>query len=216
MTTGDISKKWYQQLLNGLDANGRHYTPQQMAELFETPGVNDVWARIDKVFTPGLYAYLTNPETIRRTPTEHGDVWQDIHRALLANSLADGWEPRHRIQFVHSTGDTVVPFANYLSFRDAHPAGEGEIYRVDESLSPSDHSSAGTSFFAQLTVMGSYAKYFKWLDEPLDVDGIRIPEMSIADERNDSWYTLDGRRLDSRPSRKGLYIHRGRKVAIGH
>jgi len=28
------------------------------------------------------------------------------------------------------------------------------------------------------------------------------------------WYSLDGRRLDGHPSRKGIYIHDGRKVVI--
>ena len=30
----------------------------------------------------------------------------------------------------------------------------------------------------------------------------------------DSWYTLDGRKLDGKPTTKGLYIHSGRKVVI--
>ena len=31
---------------------------------------------------------------------------------------------------------------------------------------------------------------------------------------NDEWFTLDGRRLDSKPKVKGLYINNGRKVLI--
>ena len=31
---------------------------------------------------------------------------------------------------------------------------------------------------------------------------------------NDNWYTIDGRKLDGLPTRKGLYIRNGRKVAI--
>jgi hypothetical protein len=31
---------------------------------------------------------------------------------------------------------------------------------------------------------------------------------------NDAWYTLDGRQLRARPAKKGLYIHRGRKVVV--
>ena len=31
---------------------------------------------------------------------------------------------------------------------------------------------------------------------------------------SDAWYSLDGRRLSSKPAKKGLYIHNGRKVAI--
>ncbi len=31
---------------------------------------------------------------------------------------------------------------------------------------------------------------------------------------NNHWYTLDGVRLDGKPTQKGLYIHGGRKVVI--
>ena len=31
---------------------------------------------------------------------------------------------------------------------------------------------------------------------------------------NDVWYTLDGRKLNGKPTKKGLYIHNGRKVVI--
>ena len=31
---------------------------------------------------------------------------------------------------------------------------------------------------------------------------------------NDNWYTLDGRKLDGKPTKNGLYIHGGRKVVI--
>ena len=36
----------------------------------------------------------------------------------------------------------------------------------------------------------------------------------INDNGADAWYTLDGRKLDSKPTRKGLYIYGGRKVVI--
>ena len=31
---------------------------------------------------------------------------------------------------------------------------------------------------------------------------------------NDVWYTLDGRKLQGKPTKKGLYLHNGRKVVI--
>ena len=40
------------------------------------------------------------------------------------------------------------------------------------------------------------------------------PNPSPAWEGSAAWYTLDGVRLDAQPTRKGLYIHGGRKVAI--
>ena len=43
-----------------------------------------------------------------------------------------------------------------------------------------------------------------------------IPEMSSEQGAitHGDWYTLDGRKLDCKPTKKGLYIHRGRKVVI--
>ena len=37
--------------------------------------------------------------------------------------------------------------------------------------------------------------------------------ISIHNEAG-AWYTLDGRKLQAQPTRKGLYIHRGKKVVI--
>jgi len=31
---------------------------------------------------------------------------------------------------------------------------------------------------------------------------------------NDVWYTLDGRKLDGMPTKKGIYINGGRKVVV--
>ena len=31
---------------------------------------------------------------------------------------------------------------------------------------------------------------------------------------NDVWYTLDGRRINGKPSEKGIYINNGKKIAI--
>ena len=36
----------------------------------------------------------------------------------------------------------------------------------------------------------------------------------IIDNEAGAWYTLDGRKLDGKPTRKGLYLLNGRKVVI--
>ena len=194
-STGDISKKWYQQLQNGLDANGRHYTPAQMAELFYSPSTNNVWGKLDKIFTSGY--------------TDYSGKWADLYQAMVDNGVASGWEPKHRIQFVHSRGDTVVPFSNYLAFRDAHADGEDVWFRLDDSLTPQDHTQAGTSFYMALLATGSYGEYFQWLDAS-QATGVQM----AVESREDVWYDLAGRRLSSRPTTKGIYVFRGKKVAI--
>lgn len=213
-STDDISKKWYLQLQDGLNAGPRHYTPEQMQELFYSPKSNTVWARLDKLFTPALYEYLTDEDNFSTIPSQKGDICQDIHRAMAENNVAAGWEPRHRIQFVHSRGDMVVPYANYLSFRDAHPFDEDIMYRMDDSLTPSDHVAVGTTFVLKITT-GGYPHFFKWLDEPYeatDISPVLTPE---SRNHNDGIYDLSGRRIksgDGIPA--GLYISNGKKVII--
>ena len=36
----------------------------------------------------------------------------------------------------------------------------------------------------------------------------------VKEVKDNTWYTLDGRKLDEKPTKKGLYIHEGRKVVI--
>ena len=210
----DIHEKWYDQLQEGLDAGDRHYTKEQMAELFESPKKDRVWAHLDKLFSTGFYEYLTDASNFDAVPTEKGNAYKDLHRALADNSVAAGWEPKHRIQFVHSKGDMVVPYGNFLSFRDAHPNGEDTLYRIDDSITD-DHIDTGTAFYLCLTTTGDYGKYFQWLDEDGQTTGIiDVTHRMAGGTGNDAWYAIDGRKLSGRPTQKGIYIYKGRKQVI--
>lgn len=199
LSTGDMGKKWYQQLQEGLDANGRHYTPEQMAELFYSPSMNTVWGRLDKLFTPGFADYTGQ--------------WVDLYQAMADNGVASGWQPQHRIQFVHARGDMVVPFGNYLAFRDAHQEDEGELFRIDDSITSTDHSNVGMQFFISLAA-GLYGDYFQWLDESPTTTDIEKVFRQRGNDEETIWYSLDGRRLNGRPTTKGIYVFRGKKIAI--
>ena len=47
-----------------------------------------------------------------------------------------------------------------------------------------------------------------------DATGIETIETDEADDSNAIWYSLDGRRLDSKPTKKGVYIRSGKKIVI--
>ena len=36
----------------------------------------------------------------------------------------------------------------------------------------------------------------------------------VREDSDDSWYTINGVKLDGKPSTKGVYIHKGRKLII--
>ena len=52
----------------------------------------------------------------------------------------------------------------------------------------------------------------EWGEGTITDVGITSPVMS--QDNDPYWYTLDGRRLEARPSTPGLYIHRKKKVVV--
>ena len=97
-TTSEISSLWYDQLQEGVDAGDRHYTPEQMAEMFDSPSEGKVWGKMDKMFNSAVYEYLTDVSNYDAVPEVAANASQALHRALVANSVATGWEPQHRMQ----------------------------------------------------------------------------------------------------------------------
>lgn len=213
-TTSEMSKKWYDQLMNGLDVEDRHYSPEQMAELFSTPKEDKVSGHLDKMFIPATFDYLNDADKMAVVPSKVTNAQEALHRALADNSVVTGWEPKHHIQFYHSRGDMVVPFGNYLAFRDAHPEGENSMYRVDDTFTDVDHASAATVFFLEL-LAETFAPNFLWISETGGATGIEslTPTPSPRGEGS-YWYTLDGRKLQGKPTQKGIYIYNGIKKVI--
>ena len=211
--TNEMSKMWYDQLMSGLDVGDRHYSPEQMAEMFSTPKEDKVWGHLNKMFTTNTFDYLNNADNMSVAPAEAANAQQALHRALADNSVATGWEPKHRIQFYHSRADMVVPFGNYLAFRDAHPDGENNSYRMNDTFSEDDHMAAATLFFAELCVAETFAPDFEWISETVTQTGIQTMS-DVRSKMSDVWYTLDGRKLRGKPTQKGVYINKGIKVVI--
>ena len=210
-TTNEIAEKWYDQLQTGVDTPDRHYTPEQMGELFESPKKDKVWGKVEKVFAPAVYDYLSDAGNFDAVPEAAADAPQALHRGLADNSVVADWEPQHRIQFFHSKHDVIVPYGNYLAFRGAHPQGEGDLYRIDDTFSTSDHMDAGAVFLLALLTAKTYSDVFNWICEGSATGIERVNRTPIT---NNHWYTLDGRRLNGKPTQKGIYINNGIKVVI--
>ena len=54
-------------------------------------------------------------------------------------------------------------------------------------------------------------KLLQWAMSATEVSPAEITEIT---EKPDAWYTLDGRKLDSKPAQRGIYINNGRMVLI--
>ena len=50
--------------------------------------------------------------------------------------------------------------------------------------------------------------------QPMSATEVSPAEITEITEKPDAWYTLDGRKLDSKPTTKGVYIYKGNKVVI--
>ncbi len=220
MSTDDINNAWLSQIDNGSVTIGEktYPAPDNMNEMFfkqVVPGMiwgtqTVAWAKLDKIFTPDFYNYMKNPANFNSAPALTGNAYEDMRYALESNNVCTGWQPQHRIQFAHSKGDTVVPYGNYLAFRDAHPDGENDIYRIDDTFSDSDHLKSGSTFMTKLAI--DFIDYFEWIDAAQPT-GIK----TMADVRSmmsDAWYDLTGRKLTGKPAKKGMYVHQGKKVVI--
>lgn len=212
-TTAAINDMWYNQVKTGVDTLDRHYTPEQMAELFDIQSSGTVIGNLGKMFTQEVFDYMSDDTNLDVVPENPANAPQAFHRALYDNSLSTGWEPKHRIQFFHSKYDMIVPYGNYISFRDAHPQGEGTMYRVNDTFSTSDHVMAGGAFLIYILVSKSCPDVFNWICEGSKPTGIQeMPD--VRGKRSEGWYDLLGRKLNGKPVVKGVYINNGKAVVI--
>ena len=133
-STGDVVKVYRDCRKNGKSWTGKidnpygdpitvggSFSAAEMQEMLFKDDGDNVWGKLQYMMTPECWDYFSTPGNFedaqgnRVTPTERGFM-QDLHRALESNNLTVGWTPQHRIAFYHSTYDTVVPYANLLSF----------------------------------------------------------------------------------------------------
>ena len=69
--------------------------------------------------------------------------------------------------------------------------------------------------FGKAYLSGSNAPSYLNFEENETTEIREVKEVNGVIEVNDnSWYTLDGRKMDSKPTAKGLYIVNGKKVVI--
>lgn len=97
-----------------------------------------------------------------------------------------------------SANGSWLPVPKYMTSLAAR-AFNGEVSGMPESLSVSL-----TDEVISMNIYGS-------IDGDDDTTGIR--ELMDNGSESDAWYNLKGQRIDS-PTKKGLYIHNGRKVVV--
>lgn len=80
----------------------------------------------------------------------------------------------------------------------------GKFFLYNPNYTPSAGGGGGSSGVRSLRIV---------MDEDEDPTGIDNGQQTMVNEQwNDIWYTLDGRRLEGKPTRKGIYITNGKKI----
>lgn len=208
-STDDVTKQYKKHRKNGTNYSfslpqlygdpvtaGGNFSAADMQTMFYKETGGNVHAKLQEMLTQEGYSYFINASNFevdgkRVTPTQRG-LMQDLHRALESNNLTVGWKPQHRIAFYHSVYDTVVPYANlvsfvknqtgltyyinknsnYLSLAGAQPTStttdekKADVY-INDTNSTNDHVSAGKDFFLLGNLFGTSPDYalFKWVIE---------------------------------------------------
>lgn len=214
-STADMGAMWAQQLKDGLDVPGRHYTPEQMAEMFFVGADGKIYAYLEKILSPQTYAYLSDPANTTSVPASATNAQEAAHRAIASNTVASGWQPQHRIQFFHSLYDMIVPYGNFLAFSDAHPGDDGNIYQINNTFAEKDHLDSATIFFGNF-IGGVYGSQFNWISEgtPSGIENVSATS-EFHSQPDGRWYSIDGSPLSGKPTRKGIYLYNNQKVVIG-
>ncbi len=128
--------------------------------------------------------------------------WQDGDAELTAGIygfLAKEWDGHASGYFLKGvTNTTIKPFRAYLKYT-------GNLSNTD----PATNATRGS------TRSGSLPEVIEieWVNAKGETTGIRSIDNGqwIIDN---SWYSLDGRKLSGKPTKKGLYINNGKKVVI--
>ena len=130
--------------------------------------------------------------------------WQEGADELTAGIygfLAKEWNNHASGYFLKGVANTTIkPFRAYLKY-----TGTADLTNTD----PATNATRGS------TRSGSLPEVIEieWVNAKGETTGIRSIDNGqwIIDN---SWYSLDGRRLNGKPTTKGLYINNGRKVVI--
>ena len=85
---------------------------------------------------------------------------------------------------------------------------------LDQVLEPGEY---GVDFYISFDYVGNkYSDYFFIASRPLTVAETTAIKSVDSDQPTDAgkWFSLDGRRLDSRPATKGVYVRQGKKFVV--
>ena len=180
----------------------------------------------DDLITPyGMTAYIVTDKTTKNTVAVEkiNYIPKDVPVLLLTGKKADGFgkgifqptieEPEYtdaqlnviktKNKLVRNASLIDVTTAQYYLFH------EGEFV-----LNAAGQLPVGKIYLDLVSSSGNAPRLFIDGSQTTDIGEIIQGSEFVVNGRSEHWYTLDGRRLNGKPTKKGLYINNGNKVVI--
>lgn len=213
--------KWFVDIENAPDANGFRYYVEDMGFWVTVPAGESVTYYSDKVLklaeTPAGGKLYTITGVSGSTATAEELTVAATNTPLIVTNTDVNNEKTFLLQI---TGDTPNNPTPYTGFK-----GTLSDYTIPASTTgQSNYAFNGLEFVIVRTAL-SVAANKAWLEVPAttarniqlvfaDDDATAISAVSSSPADNGDVYDLSGRKLDKKPTRKGVYVKNGQKVII--
>ena len=126
---------------------------------------------------------------------------EDKDANLYLASAGSGTAPTTNLLKVASTTVQPVAYQDYALYKDAFILYGGGTLASGKVFLPLPQNSKSRSATRSIVIDGD------------DTTGMS-EALSVESEESGDWYDLQGRRLEGRPLKRGLYIHNGQKMVI--
>lgn len=154
-----IADKQYPSLEMTTDDVKEHLENLSKNEKYKDMLTSDGRAKLKYVLTPRGWDYMTKLAEGEELPDY--EEMNDLISALESNNLTKGWIPKHPVCLFHSLHDTVVPYDNCVSARDAF--NNKVTFYLDDRTTDSDHIDACIDFMFSATKTSPDIKFIRTL-----------------------------------------------------
>ena len=197
---------WYAIYRRGEGSQGFRFLCWDSEMILEGEKENVVTKNNGDSFPTGIFHHLMkNPQFAQQYVNRASKLLSD--GGLLSEaSVVEVWDSLYQTIDM-AIYDEAARWGDYR--RDVHPyQTRGELYTVDNHYQK-ERNRLLTQYFPVRS-----QRVLKDIIAFAGIEPSGIKAVNREPSTTDHWYTLDGRRLSSQPSQKGIYIRNGRKVIL--
>ena len=145
---------------------------------------------------------------------------------VILSSIADGWlfYDTNKKAYIGTTTSTSL-LNNSRAYLTTSVSANSDYYKwmIDISENIATVGNKGKEFYLKFNFNNGNSMFRVYASGQNDImlykeipvkeeKGITTGVMTIDNAQSESWFTIDGRRLNGKPTQKGIYIHNGKAV----